>query len=297
MLELDLLRAPRPSRSASPRWKSMATLHRPMARCPRSSSAWVTMPTGLVKSTSQAPGAARRSAPRRARARPARVRSALAKPPGPVVSWPDAAEPRAAASRPAAAPPGRRRAAARGRSRRHRGRPRDRPSRRPPIAARRRGEHPARQAGHDGQPLEAGSSSTTSSTGRPARPTAEALDELRRVGAAAADDRRPSATSHLRACVSRVVARRRRVLVDRRRACVPRLPYNIISKATARRRTASRGERHLRRMARFLLRPGPVPLHHQVYLDLRGALDRREWRPGDRLPTGARAGPPTTGAA
>lgn len=38
-------------------------------------------------------------------------------------------------------------------------------------------------------------------------------------------------------------------------------------------------------MARFRLVVGPVPLHHQVYLDLRSALDAGEWRPGDRLPT------------
>jgi GntR family transcriptional regulator len=37
-------------------------------------------------------------------------------------------------------------------------------------------------------------------------------------------------------------------------------------------------------MARFRLLAGPVPLHHQVYLDLRAALDEGEWRPGDRLP-------------
>jgi GntR family transcriptional regulator len=37
--------------------------------------------------------------------------------------------------------------------------------------------------------------------------------------------------------------------------------------------------------APFLLRPGPVPLHHQVYLDLRSALDRGIYRPGHRLPT------------
>jgi GntR family transcriptional regulator len=37
-------------------------------------------------------------------------------------------------------------------------------------------------------------------------------------------------------------------------------------------------------MARFRLELGPVPLHHQVYLDLRAALDRGEWRPGDLLP-------------
>jgi GntR family transcriptional regulator len=38
-------------------------------------------------------------------------------------------------------------------------------------------------------------------------------------------------------------------------------------------------------VARFQLEVGPVPLHHQVYLDLRAALDAAEWRPGDRLPT------------
>jgi GntR family transcriptional regulator len=38
-------------------------------------------------------------------------------------------------------------------------------------------------------------------------------------------------------------------------------------------------------MARFQLEAGPIPLHHQVYLDLRAALERGEWRPGDRLPT------------
>jgi GntR family transcriptional regulator len=37
-------------------------------------------------------------------------------------------------------------------------------------------------------------------------------------------------------------------------------------------------------MARFRLELGPVPLHHQVYLDLRAAIDTGEWRPGDLLP-------------
>ena len=37
-------------------------------------------------------------------------------------------------------------------------------------------------------------------------------------------------------------------------------------------------------MARYRLELGPVPLHHQVYLDLRAALDNGEWRPGDLLP-------------
>jgi GntR family transcriptional regulator len=38
-------------------------------------------------------------------------------------------------------------------------------------------------------------------------------------------------------------------------------------------------------MARFRLELGPIPLHHQVYLDLKSALDGHEWSPGDRLPT------------
>jgi GntR family transcriptional regulator len=37
-------------------------------------------------------------------------------------------------------------------------------------------------------------------------------------------------------------------------------------------------------MARFRLLAGPVPLHHQVYLDLRAAFDAGEWQPGDQLP-------------
>jgi GntR family transcriptional regulator len=37
-------------------------------------------------------------------------------------------------------------------------------------------------------------------------------------------------------------------------------------------------------MARFRLESGPVPLHHQVYLDLREALAAGEWRISDRLP-------------
>ncbi len=36
--------------------------------------------------------------------------------------------------------------------------------------------------------------------------------------------------------------------------------------------------------ARYRLEAGPIPLHHQVYTDLRGALDDGEWKPGDRLP-------------
>jgi len=36
--------------------------------------------------------------------------------------------------------------------------------------------------------------------------------------------------------------------------------------------------------APVLLRPGPVPLHHQVYLDLKQSLDNGAYRPGDLLP-------------
>src|SRR3954468_18720824 len=38
-------------------------------------------------------------------------------------------------------------------------------------------------------------------------------------------------------------------------------------------------------MARYRLELGPIPLHHQVYLDLKAALDAGEWHAGDRLPT------------
>ena len=37
-------------------------------------------------------------------------------------------------------------------------------------------------------------------------------------------------------------------------------------------------------MARFRLELGPVPLHHQVYLDLKASIDAGDWQPGDRLP-------------
>ena len=37
-------------------------------------------------------------------------------------------------------------------------------------------------------------------------------------------------------------------------------------------------------MARYRLEIGPVPLHHQVYLDLKSALDSGEHSVGDRLP-------------
>jgi GntR family transcriptional regulator len=38
-------------------------------------------------------------------------------------------------------------------------------------------------------------------------------------------------------------------------------------------------------LARSRLELGPVPLHHQVYLDLRSSLDAGRWGPGAQLPT------------
>ena len=37
-------------------------------------------------------------------------------------------------------------------------------------------------------------------------------------------------------------------------------------------------------MPGFRLQSGPVPLHHQVYVDLKAAVDAGEWQVGDRLP-------------
>ena len=61
MVEVDVARASTPSSAANCRWKPIATLHRPTARCPAWSSARVTMPTGLVKSMIQASGLVRRT--------------------------------------------------------------------------------------------------------------------------------------------------------------------------------------------------------------------------------------------
>ncbi len=38
-------------------------------------------------------------------------------------------------------------------------------------------------------------------------------------------------------------------------------------------------------MARFRLERGPIPLHHQVFRDLKAALDADEWQAGERMPT------------
>ena len=62
VVERHRLRRRRRAARRSSRWNPIATLHSPIARCPASSSARVTMPTGLVKSMIHAPGAARRRA-------------------------------------------------------------------------------------------------------------------------------------------------------------------------------------------------------------------------------------------
>ena len=77
-----------PNRSAIPRWTLIAMLHRPMARCPASMRAWLTTPTGFVKSTIQASLAARLAVISASSRTTGTVRSDLAKPPAPVVSWP-----------------------------------------------------------------------------------------------------------------------------------------------------------------------------------------------------------------
>jgi GntR family transcriptional regulator len=38
-------------------------------------------------------------------------------------------------------------------------------------------------------------------------------------------------------------------------------------------------------VARFRLERGPIPLHHQVFRDLKAALDADEWQAGERMPT------------
>ncbi len=74
-------------RSAKRRCSPIATLHRPIARCPSSRSARVTMPTGLVKFTIHAPGLRRRTRSAIS-STTGTVRMAFASPPAPVVSCP-----------------------------------------------------------------------------------------------------------------------------------------------------------------------------------------------------------------
>ena len=91
VLELDPLRLDAESRR-EPALEPDRDVAQPDGPMPSSSSAWVTIPTGFVKSTIQAPGAARRATRSAISRTTGTVRSALAKPPAPVVSWPIVAE-------------------------------------------------------------------------------------------------------------------------------------------------------------------------------------------------------------
>ena len=155
-------------------------------RCPPSTSAWVTIPTGFVKSTIQASGAPRRRTASASSRTTGTVRSAFANPPAPTVSWPTSRT-AAAASRRRAGPPARRPGAGRGRSPRRRSRRRDRSSgrrARPALRASIRSASPPTIASRSGSM----SRRTISSIGTRS-PPGEAVDQLRGVGAAAADDR------------------------------------------------------------------------------------------------------------
>ena len=77
-----------PSSRAISRWTVIATLQSPIARCPASSSARVTIPTGFVKSTIHASGAASARTRSAISSTTGTVRIAFANPPAPVVSWP-----------------------------------------------------------------------------------------------------------------------------------------------------------------------------------------------------------------
>ncbi len=178
-----------PMRARQARWSVIATLHSPMARWPASMSAWVTIPTGFVKSTIQAPGAARR---RRQLGELEHDRDGpqrLCQPAGAGRLLADGPEAEGERLVDAGAPAARRRAAGRGRSRRRR---------RPPPASAVRSSRPPQSMRRSIRPARPPTISrrsasmswrTSSSIGRRSRRVAEALDQLRGVGAAAADDR------------------------------------------------------------------------------------------------------------
>ena len=178
-----------PKRAANRRWNPIATLHSPIARWPASSSAWVTIPTGFVKSTIQASGRA---------------------PPADLLGQLEDDRARSAApwrSRPGRSSPGRcsRTDGGSVSSVRRAAWPPTRSWTRTNVGAverggavgRRRSAGPAsrcRRRIRSASPATIASRSasmswrTSSSTGRRRRAIGQALDELRGVGAAAADD-------------------------------------------------------------------------------------------------------------
>ncbi len=259
VLELDPLRARRRSWAANRRWKPIATLHRPM-RAVAGVEERLGDDPDRVREVDD-PGAGRgppggllgelehdRDRPQRL-GEAARARSSPGR----------CSRSEAGSSRRGAAPPGRRPAAGRPRSRPRRGRRRGRsvcdqaPG--PAPAASIRPARPATIASRSGSM----SSRTSSSIGQALGACGEALDELRGVGAAAADDR--DLQAHRTA--SRPSATVGGVLTSGRPTAPRIVVYNVISKWPSDRLASGSGS-----MARFRLEPGPVPLHHQVYLDL-----------------------------
>ena len=247
----------------------MATLHRPIARWPPSISAWVTIPTGLVKSTIQAPGAARRPVSSASSSTSGTVRSALARPPAPVVSWPTTPKVGGSVSSVsrAAWPPTRSWMSTKSAPSIAASRSPLRTSR-PPQPSRssiRRARPPT-----IGQPLRVDVEQDQLVDRQALVPTGEPLDELRRIGAAAADDGDLDAHS-----------------VPSRLRGLDTNAYNVISNSRMRKTPEPPNSfpRSHPPMARYRLELGPIPLHHQVYLDLKAALDAGEWAAGDRLPT------------
>ena len=191
------------------------------------------------------------------------VRSALANPPAPVVSWPTSAEPDRDRLVPEASGLAadsqldedvvgavERRIAVEGLGE--------------PAAPALAGEHPAGHAGDDAEPLRVAVEEDELVDRQTGRACGDAFDQLGRVGAAASDDHDPHADL--------------RPQIDNR-AMTRHLAYNVSSI-----RVPSRPHRHEAHVVRYRLESGPVPLHHQVYLDLRAALEAGEWRPGDQLP-------------
>jgi Transcriptional regulators len=59
------------------------------------------------------------------------------------------------------------------------------------------------------------------------------------------------------------------------------LAYNVINYPAGHKPSLGGDQRPL---VRYRLELGPVPLHHQVYLDLKAALDAGEWSVGKQLP-------------
>ena len=278
MLERDASRARRRSARANSRWKPIATLHSPIARWPRVEQRLGDDPDRVREVDDPGAGrAARRRPPRRCSSTTGTVRSAFANPPGAGRLLADGAEPAAAASRRtsrAAWPPTRswmstKSAPSRAASRSPVQRPAG-PASRPARASGRRARR--RSSSRSGSM----SSRTSSSIGSTVGAAGEALDELRRVGAAAADDRDLEAHRASSSLPNRCGLDRLLITLS---AIASHKPQQH-ARPSARGRRDAHGPLPV-------LELGPIPLHHQVYLDLRAALDAG--RVAARRPPPARA--------